>query len=72
MATDTDRFLSQHSQQVLSCEGVQFSGDLSRQTIVLSHCLLVFHLSTNLLANAMVMVQFPKSMDLVVYGNIPP
>ena len=36
--------------QVLSCEGVQFSGDLSRQTIVLPHRLLAFHLGTNLLA----------------------
>ena len=36
--------------QVLSCEGVQFSGDLSRQTIILSNRLLAFHLGTNLLA----------------------
>ena len=36
--------------QVLSCEGVQFSGDLSRQTVVLPHRLLAFHLGTNLLA----------------------
>ena len=36
--------------QVLSCERVQFSGNLSRQTIILSHCLLALHLGTNLLA----------------------
>ena len=54
MATIRDRFHTLNTKstnlQVLSCERVQFSGDLSRQTIILSHCLLAFHLGTNLLA----------------------
>ena len=50
MATITDTSTQSTNLQVLCCERVQFSSDLTRQTIILSHCLLALHLGTNLLA----------------------
>ena len=36
--------------EVLCCDGVQFSSDLTGKAIVLAHSLLALHLGTNLLA----------------------